>query len=126
VKTAPRAGKFTPIAVMTAEHIRDHNEIRGGAAMTLHGEEQRRLSEIERQLAEENPRLAQRLAELRPMRIPTVVLAILGALCSMVSGMFLLVAAAVAQVPFLMALGTVLTSVVPTAILWRTWLYRLR
>jgi uncharacterized membrane protein YdbT with pleckstrin-like domain len=94
--------------------------------MALHGDEQRRLSEIERQLAEENPRLAQRLAELRPMRIPTVVLAVLGALCSMVSGMFLLVAAAQAQLPFLIALGTVLTSVVPTAILWRTWLYRLR
>ncbi|TVT51816.1 DUF3040 domain-containing protein [Amycolatopsis rhizosphaerae] len=94
--------------------------------MALHGEEQRRLSEIERQLAEENPRLAQRLAELRPMRIPTVVLAIFGALCSMVSGLFILVAAAQVHSGFLMALGTALASGVPTAILWRTCLYRVR
>lgn len=94
--------------------------------MALHGEEQRRLSEIERRLAEENPRLAQRLAELRPMRIPSVVLATLGTLCAVVSGLFILVAAAQAHSPFLIALGTALTAGVPTAILWRTWLYRLR
>ncbi|GAA5161973.1 MULTISPECIES: DUF3040 domain-containing protein [Amycolatopsis] len=94
--------------------------------MALHGEEQRRLTEIERQLAEENPRLAQRLAELRPMRVPSVVLAALGALCSMVAGLFILVAGAQAQSGFLLVLGTVLTSGVPTAVLWRMWLHRLR
>jgi DUF3040 family protein len=94
--------------------------------MALHGEEQRRLSEIERQLAEENPRLAQRLAELRPKRIPTVVLAIFAALCSPVIGLFVLVAAAQTQSPFLMVLGTILASVVPTAILWQGWLRRRR
>ncbi len=94
--------------------------------MALHGEEQRRLSEIERQLAEENPRLAQRLAELRPMRVPAVVLAILGTLCSITSGLFILVAAAQVHSPALMALGTGLSSVVPTVVLWRGLLYRLR
>ena len=93
--------------------------------MALHGEEQRRLSEIERQLAEENPRLAQRLAELRPMRIPGVVLAMLGALVSVFAGLFILVAGAQTHSIFLMALGTVLTAGVPTAIMWRTWLHRL-
>jgi hypothetical protein len=93
--------------------------------MALHGEEQRRLSEIERQLAEENPRLAQRLAELRPMRITGVVLAIAGVLLAPVAGLFVLFAAAQTQSPFLIALGTVLAAVVPTAILWRTWLHRL-
>lgn len=94
--------------------------------MALHGEEQRRLSEIERQLAEENPRLAQRLAELRPMRITGVVLAILGVFLSPVAGLFVLVAAAETHSAFLIALGTVLATAVPTAILWRTWLHRLR
>jgi hypothetical protein len=94
--------------------------------MALHGDEQRRLSEIERQLAEENPRLAQRLAELRPMRIPSVVMSILGALCSIVAGIFILVAAAQAHATFLLGLGTAFTVGVPTAIVWRTWLYRLR
>ena len=93
--------------------------------MALHGEEQRRLTEIERQLAEENPRLAQRLAELRPVRIPGVVLAILGALGAMVAGLFVLVAGAQAHEIFLIVLGTVLVSGVPTAVIWRTWLYRL-
>lgn len=94
--------------------------------MALHGEEQRRLTEIERQLAEENPRLAQRLSELRPMRIPSVVLAVLGALCSVVAGLFIMVAGAQAHTEFLIIFGTVLTVGVPTAIAWRTWLYRLR
>lgn len=94
--------------------------------MALHGEEQRRLSEIERQLAEENPRLAQRLAELRPMRIPNVVLAVLGALFASMIGLFVLVAAAQTHAPVLMVFGTVLTSLVPTLIIWRTWLHRLR
>ncbi|HJQ44787.1 MAG TPA: DUF3040 domain-containing protein [Amycolatopsis sp.] len=93
--------------------------------MALHGEEQRRLSEIERQLAEENPRLAQRLAELRPMRIPGVVLAILGALGAVVIGLFVLVAGAQAHQSFLIVLGTLLVAAVPTAIIWRSWLYRL-
>ena len=93
--------------------------------MALHGEEQRRLTEIEKQLAEENPRLAQRLAELRPMRIPGVVLAILAALAVPVIGLFILVAAAQAHSAALMILGTVLTALVPTAIIWRTWLYKL-
>jgi hypothetical protein len=94
--------------------------------MALHGEEQRRLSEIERQLAEENPRLAQRLAELRPMRIPGVVLAVLAALCSPVIGLVVLVAAAQTHSPFLMVLGTLLAAAVPTAIIWRSGLHRLR
>ncbi|MTD55226.1 DUF3040 domain-containing protein [Amycolatopsis pithecellobii] len=93
--------------------------------MALHGEEQRRLSEIERQLAEENPRLAQRLSELRPMRIPGVVFAIVGALCSIVAGLFIMVAGAQSRNTFLIVFGAVLTVAVPTAILWRTWLYRL-
>ncbi|HVW39827.1 MAG TPA: DUF3040 domain-containing protein [Amycolatopsis sp.] len=93
--------------------------------MALHGEEQRRLTEIERQLAEENPRLAQRLAELRPMRIPGVVLAIFGALCAVVAGLFILVAGAQGHEIFLIVLGTILVSGVPTAIIWRSWLYRL-
>jgi hypothetical protein len=93
--------------------------------MALHGEEQRRLSEIERQLAEENPRLAQRLAELRPMRISGVVLAVLGVLCSPVVGLLVLTAAAQTHSPFLMVIGTIPAAVVPTAILWRAWLHRL-
>ncbi|GAB2977915.1 DUF3040 domain-containing protein [Amycolatopsis acidiphila] len=94
--------------------------------MALHGEEQRRLTEIERQLAEENPRLAQRLSELRPMRVPSVVFAMIGALCSVIAGLFIMVAGAQVQTAFLIIFGAVLTCGVPTAILWRTWLYRLR
>ncbi|GHF55862.1 putative membrane protein YdbT with pleckstrin-like domain [Amycolatopsis bartoniae] len=94
--------------------------------MALHDEEQRRLAEIERQLAEENPRLAQRLSELRPMRIPGVVVALLGALCSIVAGLFVMTAGAQSHAAFLIVFGAVLTSGVPTAIIWRTWLHRLR
>ncbi|HVV13263.1 DUF3040 domain-containing protein [Amycolatopsis sp.] len=94
--------------------------------MALHGEEQRRLSEIERQLAEENPRLAQRLSELRPMRIPSMILAILGAFCAIACGLFLMVAGAQAHTSFLIVLGTVLCVGVPTAIVWRSVIYRFR
>jgi hypothetical protein len=93
--------------------------------MALHGEEQRRLSEIERQLAAENPRLAQRLAELRPMRVSGILLSLLGILCSPVIGLFLLVAAAQSQAVILFVVGTVFTSVIPTALIWRAWLHRL-
>ncbi|NIH77961.1 DUF3040 domain-containing protein [Amycolatopsis viridis] len=93
--------------------------------MALHDEEQRRLLEIERQLAAENPRLAQRLAELRPMRLSGVLLSVLGILCSPVAGLFLLVAAAQSHAPVLYVIGTVFTSVLPTALIWRAWLHRL-
>lgn len=93
--------------------------------MALHDEEQRRLSEIERALAEENPRLDQRLSELRRMRLPGVVLAVLGALCSMVAGLFVMVAGAQTHSSFLIVFGTVLTSGIPTLVVWRTWLRKL-
>jgi len=93
--------------------------------MALHDEEQRILTEIERQLAAENPRLARRLAELRPMRVPGMVLALLCALAAPVLGLFLLVVAAQSQVALLFVIGTVFTSVIPTALLWRVWLHRL-
>lgn len=93
--------------------------------MALHDEEQRRLSEIERALAEENPRLDQRLSELRRVRLPGALLAVLGALCAIVAGEFLMVAGAQVHSSFLIVFGTVLTSGVPTAVVWRTWLHRL-
>lgn len=93
--------------------------------MALHDEEQRRLSEIERALAEENPRLDQRLSQLRGMRLPGVVLALLGALCSIAAGLFVMVAGAQTHSPFLMVFGTVFTSGLPTLIIWRLWLRKL-
>lgn len=111
---------------MTTGLVEDHNEVvEAVRTMALHGEEQRRLSEIERQLAEESPRLAQRLAELRPMRISGVVLAVVAAVCSPMVGLVVLTAAAQLHSPFLMVIGTVLGAGVPTAILWRAWLHRL-
>ncbi|WP_040407335.1 DUF3040 domain-containing protein [Amycolatopsis nigrescens] len=94
--------------------------------MTLHDEEQRRLAEIERRLAEDDPRLADRLAELRPMRLPAAVVGVLGILTTIAAGLVVMVLGAQQSSPVLIVIGTLLVAGVPTLIVWRLWLHRIR
>ncbi|MGH3949946.1 MAG: DUF3040 domain-containing protein [Pseudonocardiaceae bacterium] len=91
--------------------------------MALHDEEMQRLNEIERQLAEESPRLAERLAELRPFTIS--VMAVAGVLASVTMGLVITVVGAQVDSAALVVLGALLTVVMPTVIIWRLWLSRL-
>ncbi|WP_158891095.1 DUF3040 domain-containing protein [Amycolatopsis anabasis] len=93
--------------------------------MALHDEEQRRLAEIELRLAEENPRLAQRLAELRPIRISGTILAVVAVVGALTIGLTMMTFGAQSSSLILMVLGALLAVVVPTAAVWRCWLHRL-
>ncbi|MFF5992817.1 DUF3040 domain-containing protein [Prauserella flavalba] len=94
--------------------------------MALHDEEQKQLEEIERRLAEDDPRLAQRLEKLRPLGLSRIGLAILLMLVLFVSGLATIAIGAEISSPVLGVLGVVLAVGLPTAIIWRLWLRKLR
>ncbi|PXY20366.1 DUF3040 domain-containing protein [Prauserella sp. PE36] len=94
--------------------------------MALHDEEQRQLEEIERRLAEDDPRLAQRLEKLRPLGVSRIGLAILGMLALFVGGLVTIAIGAEISSPVLGIVGVVLAVGLPTVIIWRLWLRRLR
>lgn len=102
-----------------------HN-CRGDVTMALPDEEQRQLAEIERRLAEEDPRLAQRLARLRPLALSSTAVAVFVALMCFVVG--LIVVAVGTQLGSLPVgvVGAVVGVGVPTLVVWRLWLRRLR
>jgi hypothetical protein len=94
--------------------------------MALHDEEQRQLAEIERRLVEDDPRLARRLATLRPMQSLALVASIAGLLASVVCGLTAMVFGVLLSSPVLIIVGTLLAVFLPTAIGWRLWLRRRR
>jgi hypothetical protein len=89
--------------------------------MALHDEEQRQLAEIERRLAEDDPRLARRLATLRPMESLVVVAAVVGVLASVAGGLIAMVFGVVLSSPILIIAGVLIAVFLPTAIAWRVW-----
>ncbi|MFC4000293.1 DUF3040 domain-containing protein [Prauserella oleivorans] len=93
--------------------------------MALHDEEQRQLAEIERRLAEDDPRLAQRLATLRP-GFGGPILTLVGLVVLFVAGLAVIAIGAEISSPVLGIFGIVLAVCVPTAIIWRKWLRKLR
>jgi hypothetical protein len=90
--------------------------------MALHDEEQRQLAEIERRLAEDDPRLARRLATFRPMQSLALVASIAGLLASVACGLTAMVFGVLLSSPVLIIVGTLLAVFLPTAIGWRLWL----
>jgi cytochrome bd-type quinol oxidase subunit 1 len=86
--------------------------------MAVHDYEQRKLAEIERQLAAESPRLVQRFAEFRPIATSTLIAAGLGLLFLLSTGLVIMVVGVQLGSPAPIALGALLTSLVPTAIGW--------
>ncbi|MFD9887989.1 DUF3040 domain-containing protein [Amycolatopsis sp. NPDC059027] len=86
--------------------------------MALHDYEQRKLDEIEKHLVEENPRMARRFAEFRPIHLITLVAAGLGLLVLLSVGLVVMVIGVRLTAPGLITLGAVLTATVPAAITW--------
>ncbi|GAA1231289.1 hypothetical protein GCM10009676_12810 [Prauserella halophila] len=92
--------------------------------MGLRDEERRQLAEIERRLGEDDPRLAQSLATLRPGTARTLwIVAALAALF-IVGGVVIAVGAGSGS-PVVVAIGVVIAAGVPTAVIWRLWLRKL-
>jgi hypothetical protein len=89
--------------------------------MALHDYEQRKLDEIEHHLAEESPRLAQRLADFRPARYGTLIAAGCGLLLLLSVGLITMVVGIQLGAPGLIVLGAVLAAIAPTVAAWYTW-----
>ncbi|MGW7535421.1 DUF3040 domain-containing protein [Amycolatopsis sp. NPDC054798] len=86
--------------------------------MALRDHEQHQLDEIERRLARENPRLARRFEKFRPMPAITFAAAALGVLSVFLTGLVALVVGfGMGSAPPI-AVGAVLTTAVPLAIIW--------
>ncbi|WP_199434988.1 DUF3040 domain-containing protein [Qaidamihabitans albus] len=94
--------------------------------MALHDEEQRQLAEIERRLAEEDPRLAQRLERLQPFALSRAALTLAGLLASFFIGLIAIATGAELGLPWLSIAGAALSVAVPTLVVWRLWVRRLR
>ncbi|MBK1786396.1 DUF3040 domain-containing protein [Prauserella cavernicola] len=94
--------------------------------MALHDKEKKELAEIERRLAEDDPRLAQRLEKLRPRGAARIGLALLAMLALFVGGLTTIATAAEMSSPVLAVVGVVLAVGIPTGIIWRLWLRKLR
>lgn len=90
--------------------------------MALRDDEQRRLAEIERGLAEDDPKLAHRLSELGADRLPRQILAFIGMMTSFVAGLAVIGFGAKVGMWPLSVLGVVLVVVVPATTTWRVWL----
>jgi hypothetical protein len=93
--------------------------------MALRDEEQRQLAEIERRLAADDPRLAQRLARLRPLGLPRTVLGIVGVLAAFVTGLVIVIIGAETTSLATGIAGVIIAVGFPTLIIWRFWLRRL-
>ncbi|TWH20144.1 DUF3040 domain-containing protein [Prauserella rugosa] len=93
--------------------------------MGLRDEERRQLADIERRLGEDDPRLAQRLTTLRP-GLPRVLWTIAALAALFIAGGVLVAVGTGADAPVVVVLGVVVAVGVPTFIIWRRWLRRLR
>lgn len=80
--------------------------------MALADDEQRRLNEIERELAEDEPRLARRFAHDR-VTAPTVVALVVAAGLMLAAGVTLIVTGARLGLPVVVGVGVVVAAVVP-------------
>lgn len=80
--------------------------------------EQRQLDEIERQLTEENPRLARRLATFRPLPASSLVAGVVGLFILLTTGLVIMVVGVQLSAPVVIALGALITAVVPATIGW--------
>ncbi|WP_158896137.1 DUF3040 domain-containing protein [Amycolatopsis anabasis] len=94
--------------------------------MALRDEEERILAEIEHQLAEQEPALDHRLDELRPVRFSGAVLGAGAVLASLAAGLMSMIFGAQTGSPLFIVVGVLLATVVPTGVLWRAWIRRLR
>lgn len=92
--------------------------------MGLRDEERRQLAEIERRLGEEDPRLAQRLARLRPGAARTLWI-VAGLMALFIVGGVVIALGAGGGSPVVVAIGVVVAAGVPTAVIWRLWLRKL-
>ncbi|GAA1218338.1 DUF3040 domain-containing protein [Prauserella alba] len=92
--------------------------------MGLRDEERRQLAEIERRLGEDDPRLAQRLATLRPGTSRTLWI-VAGLIALFIVGGVVIALGAGAGAPVVVALGVIIAAGVPTAVIWRVWLRKL-
>ncbi|WP_020658634.1 DUF3040 domain-containing protein [Amycolatopsis benzoatilytica] len=91
--------------------------------MTLRDHEQRQLDEIERILADENPRLAHRFEKFRPMHVVTFAAATLSVLSLLLAGLTTMVVGfGMGSLPPILA-GAAITLGVP---LVSAWYYRCR
>ncbi len=86
--------------------------------MALRDHEQHQLDEIERCLAQENPRLARRFEKFRPMPAFTFAAAALGVLSVFLTGLVTLVVGFGMGSAAPIAVGAVLTTAIPLAIIW--------
>lgn len=94
--------------------------------MALRDEEQRQLAEIERRLAEDDPRLAQRLSRLRPFALSSTALAVAALLVCFVVGLAVVaVGTEIGSLP-VGIVGAIVGVGLPTLLIWRLWLRRLR
>ncbi|PRX47299.1 Protein of unknown function (DUF3040) [Prauserella shujinwangii] len=94
--------------------------------MALRDEEQRQLAEIEQRLVEDDPHLAQRLAKLRPFALGRAGLVVLSVVAALVVGLIVIATGSELDSPALVVLGAALAAGVPTAVIWRLWLRKLR
>ncbi|MBB3664316.1 MULTISPECIES: DUF3040 domain-containing protein [Prauserella salsuginis group] len=92
--------------------------------MGLRDEERRQLAEIERRLGEDDPRLAQRLATLRPGTSRMLWIGA-GLVALFIVGGVVIALGAGAGAPVVVALGVIIAAGVPTAVIWRVWLRKL-
>jgi hypothetical protein len=90
--------------------------------MGLTDHEERALAQIERQLADDDPRFVARLARTRPLsRVPRRVL-FGAALCLVYSvGLLTIIAGATLQSAVLIAIGSAVTVAYPVAVAVRAW-----
>jgi lipopolysaccharide export LptBFGC system permease protein LptF len=86
--------------------------------MALHDYERRKLNEIERQLAEENPLLAQRFAGFRPITDAAVVAALPILVMVAFAGLVLIEVGAQLAAPVPIILGALVITGVPATAGW--------
>lgn len=86
--------------------------------MTLHDREDRKLAEIERHLAEQDPRLARRLAEFQPISASVLVAVALGVLMLLPTGLVVMVIGVQTAAPVSVVGGALIMAVVPAMTAW--------
>ncbi|MFI9382366.1 DUF3040 domain-containing protein [Kutzneria sp. NPDC052558] len=89
--------------------------------MTLRDDELRSLAQIERSLTETDPRLARRLAELRPLTLGTVLAMLAGCVAMHASGIVIAVSGAEIGSPVTVVIGAALATGFPALAVWHLW-----
>jgi hypothetical protein len=89
--------------------------------MALRDDERRKLAEIERELAQADPRLAHRLAELRPLTRGSATALVAGALAMLASGLIMMVVGVQLASPVLVVIGALLSAGFPALAGWHLW-----